>query len=494
MGNKIITEKDFWTCTGGLVPAPMQTTQLSTKKVGDFKYITVKDTATVSFIDFSCKKLMFAMAMLAVAIALVTVATGGMALIAICAAAAAGGAIFGAVLGALLCGQMAAAARYWMQSKSNLIIQGQQAITGDHKMQCMIFGDIISFAPQIKNWWQAIALGTSNFIGEVLKNMMYGAAIGCGAAIVSGGPAVLSQFGLSNIGANWLATWGGYGLGLRGLMGAQTMLGAYGNTGTITGGDVVNSAFAMEIGTYHAASNILSGRGTVDDFLGVAMWMMPAPKNNRAVTEEARPNEQNRSRNEEVREEESAQARVTETEAPARQGEFDAFESPLVRMNRIQSEPFSRNPNHDAVEFQRQLEGQQDGLNNLTIDEFLRNRDSYLENGRSSEGSRAQERFREQALQDRIDANIERGLSPTEARAEAESWMGDQAALHDPDQIAGGHGDNVTGMGDRRVNSSLGSQWKTRIGAIDRQVREAAEGMTQEQRENTYLNIELPHN
>ncbi len=487
MGNKIITEKDFWTCTGGLVPAQLQTTQLSTKKVGDFKYITIKDTATSSWMDFSCKKLMFVMAMLAVAIALVTVATGGMALIAICAAAAAGGAIFGALIGTLLCGQLAAAARYWMQSKSDMIIQGQQAITGDHKMQCMIFGDIISFAPQIKNWWQAYALGASNFIGEVLKNAMYGAAIGSGAAIITGGPAVLAQFGLSNIGANWLATWAGYGLGLRGLMGAQTILGAYGNTGTVTGGDVLSGAFAMEIGTYHAASNILSGRGTVDDFLGVAMWMMPAPKSNRRGTNEE-------TRNEKTREEENAQARINEIEAPAQQGEFNAFESPIVRMNRIQSEPFSRNPNHDAAEFQRQLEAQQEGLNNLTVDQFLRNRDNYLENGRSSEGSRAQERFREQALQDRIDSNIERGLSPTEARTEAEGWMADQAALHDPDQIAGGNADNVTGMGDRRVNSSLGSQWKTRIGNVDRQVREAAEGMTQEQRENTHLNIELPQN
>ena len=160
-------------------------------------------------------------------------------------------------------------------------IEAAQMITGDHKMQCMIFGDIVSFAPQIKNWWQAIALGTSNFIGEVLKNMMYGAAIGSGAAILTGGPAVLAEFGLSNIGANWLATWGGWGLGLRGLMGAQSILGAYGNTGTVTGGDVVGGALAMEIGTAKAAGNILSGRGTVDDFSGVAMWMMPAPKGNR---------------------------------------------------------------------------------------------------------------------------------------------------------------------------------------------------------------------
>jgi len=327
MGNKIITEKDFWMCTGGLVPAQLQTTQLTTKKVGDFKYITERDTATSSWIDFSCKKLMLIMALLAVAIALATVATGGAALIAICAAAAGAGAIFGAVLGSLLCGQLAAAARMWLDNKSDLIIQGQKAITGDHQMKCLIFGDTISFAPQIKNWWQAVALGTSNFIGEVLKNMMYGAAIGAGAAVITGGPAVLSQFGLSNIGANWLATWGGAGLGLRGLMGAQSMLGAYGNTGQLTGGDVAKGVFAMEVGTFHAAQNILSGRGTVDDFIGVGLWMLPTPKGNRrAANEETRrPNEE--TRNEEVKEEETPQARTNEVEAARPEGEHNAFEA-----------------------------------------------------------------------------------------------------------------------------------------------------------------------
>lgn len=331
MGNKIITEKDFWTCTGGLMPAPMQTHQRSTKKEkGTFHYVTIEDTATSSVIDFGCKKLMLVLALLAIAIALVTVATGGMALVAICVAAAAVGTAVGAIVGSLICGQLGAAARYWMQSKSNLIIQGHQAITGDDKMQCMIFGDIISFAPQIKNWWQAIALGASNFIGELLQNMMYGAAIGSGAAILTGGPAVLAEFGLSNVGANWLATFTtGSGLGLRGIMAAQGILKAYGESGNVTFGQAVSSAFAMEIGTAQAAGHILSGHGTMNDFLGVAMWMLPAPKGARGTNEEGRTNEENQgeeNKNEENNEEESSQAKANESEAPKQEGEFEAFE------------------------------------------------------------------------------------------------------------------------------------------------------------------------
>jgi len=151
MGNKIITEKDFWMCTGGNMPAPIQSTQLSTKKQSGEKYITKIDTSTSNVIDFGCNKLMFIMAILAAVIAVCIVATGGAALIAIGAIAGAAGAAVGAVAGGLICGQVASMARIWKGSKSNMIIQGQETITGDHKMKCMLFGDEITFAPQIKN-------------------------------------------------------------------------------------------------------------------------------------------------------------------------------------------------------------------------------------------------------------------------------------------------------------------------------------------------------
>src|SRR5262245_64546561 len=113
MGNKIITEKDFWICTGGTTPAQLQSTQKSTKKESGHKYITVADTSTSSWIDFGCKKLIWIMAILAAVIAVVVVATGGLALgvlIAAGAMAGAAGAAFGAVGGERICGAKAGAA------------------------------------------------------------------------------------------------------------------------------------------------------------------------------------------------------------------------------------------------------------------------------------------------------------------------------------------------------------------------------------------------
>ena len=64
--------------------------------------------------------------------------------------------------------------------------------------------------------------------------------------------------------------------------------------------------------------------------------------------------------------------------------------------------------------------------------------------------------------------------------------------MHDPDQVAGGHADTITGLGDARVNSSIGAQWPKRIKGIDAHIRKYAAGMTQQERETTFLNVELP--
>lgn len=329
MGNKIITEKDFWICTGGAVPAQLQTTQLSTKKISGAKYITVADKATSSWIDFGCRKLMLIMAILAAVVVVAVVATGGAALgvlIAAGAVAGAAGAAFGAVIGSLICGQKAAAAREWLNSKNDLIIQGHNAITGDDKMLCNLFGETISFAPQIKNWWQAVSLGAANYIGGIMEGAMFGAAIGFGGGVLAGGPAVLGEVGLSNLGANWLATWGGWGLGLRGLTTTQSVLGAYGNTGEVTTGDVAKGVFGMEYGSFKAAQNILTGKGTASDFVGLGLWFLPIPKNNRSAPEETRtPNEE--ARNEETRpDDEAPQARSADAEGAGSAGEFNAYE------------------------------------------------------------------------------------------------------------------------------------------------------------------------
>lgn len=162
--------------------------------------------------------------------------------------------------------------------------------------------------------------------------------------------------------------------------------------------------------------------------------------------------------------------------------------------------PGKGKPGLDRVEFSRQLTGQQDGLNRLTVAEFLANRDRYLKqavltgDGRAAEGDAAQRLAREDAFSDKIRElrSQNRGLTEKQAEGQAQQWLDTQAALHDPDQVAGGHADRVTGLGDARVNSSIGAQWPKRIKAIDRQIRAHAVGMTATEQASTYLDIALP--
>lgn len=86
---------------------------------------------------------------------------------------------------------------------------------------------------------------------------------------------------------------------------------------------------------------------------------------------------------------------------------------------------------------------------------------------------------------------IELGMPRSEAKIRAKEWLDTQAALHNPVQIAGGCANQIGRMGDKRINSSIGSQWKYRIDAVDEQIQALAEKMTPEQLQTTYLNVRL---
>lgn len=82
-------------------------------------------------------------------------------------------------------------------------------------------------------------------------------------------------------------------------------------------------------------------------------------------------------------------------------------------------------------------------------------------------------------------------MSRTEAKNQAEDWMKKQAALHNPDMIAGGNPTNIKGLGDSKINSSIGSQWRTRIVEVDRQIQEIAKKMTAEQLKEIRIDVKL---
>ncbi len=176
----------------------------------------------------------------------------------------------------------------------------------------------------------------------------------------------------------------------------------------------------------------------------------------------------------------------------------NALGLPAIKKMTIKFKPNSK---HDAAEFGRQVQAQEDGLNRLTVEEYFNNRNRYLEEGRAPESGRAQKKYRDVALERKIEElqDLDENLKFDEAKSQAERWLEGQAVLHNPDQVAGGNPNNVGGLGDQRVNSSLGSQWSqkqpgesiSRATALDRQVRTQMQGLTPEQRLTTYLNFEL---
>jgi len=86
-------------------------------------------------------------------------------------------------------------------------------------------------------------------------------------------------------------------------------------------------------------------------------------------------------------------------------------------------------------EFERQLQLQQNGLNNLTVREWRHNLRDFAVHKRDNTGQVA-------------------------ARAAAGGKSGDGTAiLHGPDQAVGGRPDAYDGLGSGRINSTIGSQW-----------------------------------
>ncbi|MDF9662663.1 polymorphic toxin type 15 domain-containing protein [Bacillus wiedmannii] len=154
---------------------------------------------------------------------------------------------------------------------------------------------------------------------------------------------------------------------------------------------------------------------------------------------------------------------------------------------------FNYKTKFDSEEFARQLKDQEKGMNELTVHEYRENRNRFIDKGRAIEGNVAQQTAREEALSDKITEFMDKGKSFDEAEEEAKKWLKTQAALHNPDQVAGGRPEIIGGVGDKRVNFSIGSQWRSRIKIVDKQIEEIAKNMKPEQLKNTYLNVKLTH-
>ncbi|WP_431803688.1 polymorphic toxin type 15 domain-containing protein [Microbacterium sp. bgisy203] len=150
---------------------------------------------------------------------------------------------------------------------------------------------------------------------------------------------------------------------------------------------------------------------------------------------------------------------------------------------------FKRNPKHNSDEYKRQYDEQMDTLQNTPVSEWLKNRIEFLEHGRTAGSLREQAVQRDIALDNKYAELREGGMSASDARQAARTWLQSQAATHRLDGIAGGNQTDISGVGDTRINSSLGSQWRSRVGDIDRAVIDFINANPGADFSKVYLNV-----
>jgi len=150
-------------------------------------------------------------------------------------------------------------------------------------------------------------------------------------------------------------------------------------------------------------------------------------------------------------------------------------------------------PQASYPEFDRQLAGQEAGLNDMTVEEYLKGREAF-DSGEVTRNPNVAKSARDVYKKDLIiklqEQFEEGGMSPREARQAAREAaakkMSALAALHNPDMIAGGK-DVIKDFGDRNINSRIGPQWRSRVGVLD----QAASAMPISQRTHVKMNAKL---
>ena len=149
---------------------------------------------------------------------------------------------------------------------------------------------------------------------------------------------------------------------------------------------------------------------------------------------------------------------------------------------------------YELEDFAWQALLQEDGLNDLTAYDFIQQYEQYRREGRDPSGAELQANYRSNIIETTIEEimDADPGISAQDARREAEQQIRGLAVLHNPDQVAGGSGENVHAAGSRSVNSAFGALWRHgRAEQLYQQVLEASAGMTEEQLRNVYLNVRM---
>lgn len=152
-------------------------------------------------------------------------------------------------------------------------------------------------------------------------------------------------------------------------------------------------------------------------------------------------------------------------------------------------------PQGGVPEFDRQLSGQEKGINDMTVDEYLKGRKAFdarevVRDPKVARDARADYR---QAMEVNLMEECQAaGLSRNEAKTQAAKMAAEKmqtlAALHHPDMVAGGK-DVIGDFGDRNINSRIGAQWNKggRLAELDK----AATTIPETMRANMKMNAKL---
>jgi hypothetical protein len=149
---------------------------------------------------------------------------------------------------------------------------------------------------------------------------------------------------------------------------------------------------------------------------------------------------------------------------------------------------------YDAREYRLQIAEQQNAINVMKIKQWLGDRSNFLakvgnptdkkkfyaDSGKHQDEERKKaaadweikraEALEKQYLSEGVPAKEAEKKAEQQAKIDVAAWMDTQAALHMPDKIAGGKVNAINAMGDRNINSSIGSSWKTRVSIVDKAV------------------------
>lgn len=162
----------------------------------------------------------------------------------------------------------------------------------------------------------------------------------------------------------------------------------------------------------------------------------------------------------------------------------------LIRGGRLEVKCFKVPEGLDENEFLRQLKEQEDAINSISAEKMLERRQAIRDAGGTGplRDTQAQIAARKDYEKQRVHELARAGIYGEPAEIVVASELKELAATHRLDIIAGGDPSDISGVGDKRTNSSIGSQWK---GERSKSLEDHAVIMKKEGREKDKMHVKL---